>query len=94
MSQFEDSLPRFRHGKWRAVFDEQLRAGPLSIHTAEPLFTLPLGEHHVPWTVWLPKEAVWERFHTISYVAILKGEKLEVRRCIPMHGHFKAVSED
>ena len=84
MWTFDDHEPRFRHEKWRAVFDEQLKATPLTIQaTAEPLFSLPLGEHVERWTTWLDKGAVWDRFRTISYVARLEGEELAVRAANP-----------
>ncbi|GAB7349518.1 hypothetical protein MBLNU459_g0223t2 [Dothideomycetes sp. NU459] len=72
----DDNAPRFRHEKWRQVFDEQLESNPLSIATsAEPLFSLPLGEHIERWEIWLTKEAVWDRFNTLSHVAMLEGEE-------------------
>ena len=75
----DDNQPRFRHEKWRAVFDEQLRSTPLTITAfANPLFSLPLGEHEEKWTVWLSKEAVWDRFNTLSQIAVLEGEEREV----------------
>ncbi|EON65043.1 hypothetical protein W97_04278 [Coniosporium apollinis CBS 100218] len=74
----DDNQPRFRHEKWRAVFDEQLRSTPLTITAfANPLFSLPLGEHEEKWTVWLSKEAVWDRFNTLSQIAVLEGEERE-----------------
>ena len=75
----DDSDPRFRHSKWQEVFDEQLKSTPLTIQAAEPLFSLPLGEHVVKWTNWLSEEAIWDRYHTISHTAVLKGQQLEVR---------------
>ncbi|KAJ9645090.1 hypothetical protein H2199_003094 [Coniosporium tulheliwenetii] len=74
----DDNQPRFRHEKWRAVFDDQLRSTPLTITAfANPLFSLPLGEHEEKWTVWLSKEAVWDRFNTLSQIAVLEGEERE-----------------
>ena len=85
MWTFDDQQPRFRHEKWRAVFDEQLKTTPFTIQTANPLFSLPPGEHVERWTIWLSKEAVWERYRTISYIARLEGQELEVGRanCLP-----------
>lgn len=75
----DDDQPRFRHEKWRSVFDEQLQSNPISITTtANPLFALPLGEHVHEWQIWLSKEAVWDRFNTLSQIAILEGEEREV----------------
>lgn len=59
--------PRFRHNKWPLVFD--LQAG-----FENPLFSTPIGEEKVPWTVWLEKDAVWNRVHTLSHVYTLEGE--------------------
>ncbi|KAK6433007.1 hypothetical protein LTR95_010815 [Oleoguttula sp. CCFEE 5521] len=74
---FEDNEPRFRHEKWRTVFDEQIKSTPLSLlFAADPLFALPLGEEREEWVVWLLKEKVWERFATLSQIAGLEGEEL------------------
>ncbi|KAF1355379.1 S-adenosyl-L-methionine-dependent methyltransferase [Delphinella strobiligena] len=74
----DDDQPRFRHEKWRSVFDEQIQSNPISITTtANPLFALPLGEHVHEWQIWLSKEAVWDRFNTLSQIAILEGEERE-----------------
>ena len=79
MWTFDDQEPRFRHEKWRAVFDGQLKSTPFTLQSAaEPIFSLPLGEHIEKWTNWLSKDVVWERFRTISYIARLEGKELEV----------------
>ncbi|KAI9818182.1 MAG: hypothetical protein M1827_000807 [Pycnora praestabilis] len=78
---FDDAHPRFRHEKWRGVFEAQLKTTPLTIQTADPQFSLPLGEDSVKFTVWLSREAVWERYSTLSQIAVLEGEERErVRR--------------
>ncbi|ETI26992.1 hypothetical protein G647_10091 [Cladophialophora carrionii CBS 160.54] len=78
---FADDSPRFRHEKWRQVFDDQNASNPLSLHFADPLFGLPLGEGSVEFTTWLPKEDIWGRLRTLSQLAVLEGEELEkVRR--------------
>ncbi|KAF1984648.1 methyltransferase [Aulographum hederae CBS 113979] len=74
---FDDGQMRYRHGRWREVFDRQLKATPLTISAANPLFSLPLGEDQQDWTVWLTKEALWQRYRTLSQIAILEGEELE-----------------
>lgn len=74
----DDSTPRYRHEEWAAVFDGRLRSTPFTVLGADPLFSLPLGEGIVKWTVWLSKNDLWDRFHTISHIANLKGEQLEV----------------
>ena len=74
----DDNNPRFRHAKWREVFDEQLKSSPATIQTADPLFSLPLGEDVVKWANWLSKEAIWDRFRTVSHNAVLTGQRLEV----------------
>ena len=82
MWTFDDHEPRFRHEKWRDVFDEQLKTTPLTIQAADPIFSLPLGEHIDKWTVWLSKPDVWERYHTISYISRLQGKELEASRTL------------
>ncbi len=78
---FEDGSTRFRHEKWRQVFDEQNASNPLTLHFANPLFGLPLGEDSVEFTSWLGKEDLWARLRTLSQLAVLEGEELEkVRR--------------
>lgn len=44
----------------------------------DPLFSMPLGVNEEPWTVWLTREKVWERYRTLGQVAILEGEELAV----------------
>ncbi|KAG9940990.1 putative 2-heptaprenyl-1,4-naphthoquinone methyltransferase, partial [Aureobasidium melanogenum] len=73
---FDDNQPRFRHEKWRSVFDSQLSSNPLSItSSAEPLFALPLAENTEKWSVWLSEEALWDRLSTLSQIAVLEGEE-------------------
>jgi len=74
---FDDDSPRFRHEKWRQVFDEQNASNPLTLHFADPLFGLPIGEDSVEFTSWLSKEDIWSRLRTLSQFAILEGEELE-----------------
>lgn len=83
---FEDNEPRFRHEKWREVFDKQLKSTPLTlIVAADPLFSLPLGEYEEKFETWLTKERVWDRYSTLSQIAMLDGEKLEVSVLV-VHG--------
>ena len=82
MWSFEDQHPRFRHETWKEVFDKQLSTTPFTIQFADPLFSLPLGEDSVKFTYWLTREAVWERFHSISYIAVLEGQVLAVSRVL------------
>ncbi|KAI4799591.1 putative 2-heptaprenyl-1,4-naphthoquinone methyltransferase [Aureobasidium sp. EXF-8846] len=73
---FDDNQPRFRHEKWRSVFDSQLSSNPFTLTTsAEPLFSLPLAENVEKWSVWLTEEALWDRFSTLSQIAVLGGEE-------------------
>jgi hypothetical protein len=77
-----DHEPRFRHDAWRKVFENQVSSTPVTaalVGSSNSLFSLPLGEDNVKWTVWLDKEALWKRLRTLSHVAVLEGEKLEVR---------------
>lgn len=59
--------PRFRHNNWPRVFDRQAEV-------AKPLFSTPIGEEKLPWTVWLEKTAVWNRINTLSHVFALESE--------------------
>lgn len=72
---------RFRHEQWREIFDKQLETNPFSIQSADPLFTLPLGEESFLWTHWLSPDALWERYHTLSQFAVLEGQDLAVTPC-------------
>jgi hypothetical protein len=45
-----------------------------------PKFSLPLGEDSIRWTVWLTEDALWDRFATLSQVAVLQGEEKEAAR--------------
>lgn len=76
----EDGQPRFRHMKWKDVFENQTETTPLQtlVDTFTknfPSFSLPLGEETVAWTTWLSDEAVWARFSTLSHIANLSKEK-------------------
>lgn len=52
----DDNVPRFRHGKWRNVFDEK----------EQTYFETPINEEHEPQTHWSTPEAIWERLKTYS----------------------------
>ena len=60
------------------MFDEGLKNTRLTTSVADPLFSLPLSEEIFRWTAWLPKDALWERYHTLSQIAVLEGEDLKV----------------
>lgn len=80
MYSYDDDHPRFRHEKWKAVFDEQDKSTPFTIQAADPKFSLPLGEGTVEFSKWLTKEAVWDRFYTHSAIAMLNDQELKVSR--------------
>ncbi|PSN65577.1 methyltransferase [Corynespora cassiicola Philippines] len=78
-----DHEPRFRHDQWRNVFENQVSSTPITAAIAggtNSLFSLPLGEEKVKWSVWLEKEALWSRLRTLGHVAVLEGEQLEATR--------------
>ena len=79
MWSFDDTQPRFRHEKWREVFDSQLSSTPFSIQSADPMFSLPLGENSEKFTYWLTPEAVWDRFRSLSQISVLTGQELAVQ---------------
>ena len=60
-----DGNPRFRDQKWKEAFNGQ------------DLFSLPLGEQTIKWTVWLSDDALWSRINTLSQVAVLEGQERE-----------------
>lgn len=66
----DDNQPRFRHSAWRKVLEDKEQK-PI-------LFSQPLQEISVPFTKFLSPSAVWDRFHTLSQIAILQGKELEV----------------
>lgn len=72
----DDGHKRFRHMQWKQVFDEQGGSNPISIHTADPLFSLPVGEDTVAFENWLPKDLVWKRYQTLSQIANLEPDEL------------------
>jgi hypothetical protein len=39
---------------------------------------LPLAEYEEPFEVRLPKKKLWERYNTLSHIAVLEGEEREV----------------
>ncbi|KAJ9314225.1 hypothetical protein DTO271D3_5454 [Paecilomyces variotii] len=65
----DDNQPRFRHSAWRKVLEDKEQK-PI-------LFSQPLQEISVPFTKFLSPSAVWDRFHTLSQIAILQGKELE-----------------
>lgn len=75
---FDDSQPRFRHEKWRQVFEKQLASTPFTIQSADPLFSLPLGVASEQFTYWLSPEAIWDRYHSLSQISVLQDEELTV----------------
>lgn len=74
----DDEHPRFRHEKWRQVFEKQVSSNPFTIQAANPLFSLPLGEGSIEFTDWLRPEAVWDRFRSLSQIVVLEGDELAV----------------
>ena len=74
---FDDQSPRFRHEKWKKVFEDQNQTSLLSMTTSETLFGLPLGEIKVPFETWSSKDEIWKRYRTLSQIAVLEGEELE-----------------
>ncbi|KAK3680547.1 hypothetical protein LTR37_021173 [Vermiconidia calcicola] len=76
---FGDEQPRYRHMKWRDVFEKQVKSTPMKLLTAgeDQLFSLPLAEDEEKFEVRLSKEKLWERYNTLSHIAVLDGEKRE-----------------
>lgn len=69
------------------MFEEQSKSDPLSLHFADPMFSLPLGDDSFPFETWLSREDTWSRYRTLSQIAVLDGEELDrVRK-----EFFKAV---
>lgn len=91
----DDGESRFRHQKWKDVFEARQDTPPLQtvVDTFThrlPRFSLPLGEETVNWTVWLTEEGIWERYLTLSQIAVLKGmEREKVKREV-----FEALKGD
>ncbi|KKY29008.1 putative 2-heptaprenyl-naphthoquinone [Phaeomoniella chlamydospora] len=76
--EFDDGAARFRHEKWKKVFDDQLESTPWRvIKTADPMFSLPIGEERFPFETWLSKEDIWNRYYTLSQIAVLEGAELD-----------------
>lgn len=91
----KDGHPRFRDLEWQKVFDNQAEKSPLhalkdTFTHNTPDFSLPLGYEDVEWVVYLKDEALWERVHSLSQIANLRGGKLhEVKSAV-----FEALKED
>jgi len=61
------------------VFDKQTKSTPLSlIIPSDQLFSLPLAETREAFEVRLSKEKLWERYNTLSQIAMLEGEERKV----------------
>ena len=51
----------------------------MALFTAgDQFFSLPLAEEQEKFEVWMPKEKIWDRFNTLSHIAVLEGEEREV----------------
>lgn len=87
---FQDDTPRFRENKWKQVFDEQNRSNPLSLHFANPIFGLPIGEETLEYVHHLTVDEIWSRLRTLSQFAILEGEELEKVKSV----FFDAVKDE
>jgi hypothetical protein len=73
----DDNQPRFRHQKWKDVFDEQNRSNPLTLHFADPLFSLPVGDLLLEYETRLSRDDVWKRLRTLSQIAVMEGDQLQ-----------------
>ena len=69
---------RVRHEQWRVVFEKQLESTPFTIQAADPLFSLPLGEEAEKFEQYLDRDAVWNRYRTLSQFSVMEGDQLEV----------------
>ena len=78
MWSFGNENPRLRHDQWKQVFDKQLESDPLSIHAADPRFSLPIGEDSYKWTHWLTEDEIVNRYCTLSHIAVLEGDAMAV----------------
>jgi len=82
----EDGHPRFRHFEWKRVFERQQEIAPPQILKGTltqnlPLFSSPIGEDSIKWTIWLTDNAIWERYSTLSQIAVLEEpKKTQVRK--------------
>ncbi|KAG0651131.1 putative methyltransferase [Hyphodiscus hymeniophilus] len=91
----EDGHPRFRHMEWKQIFEQQQDSTPMqtlvdTVTHKLPMFSLPLGEDTIKWTVYLSDEGVWLRYTTLSQIANLSEvRKEEVRKTV-----FEALSGD
>ncbi len=82
IASLEDGHPRFRHMKWKEVFENQQDTTPLqtvkdTLTQNFPKFSLPIGEEDVMWTVYLSDDAIWSRYSTLSQIANLNDEERE-----------------
>jgi hypothetical protein len=95
IASLDDGHPRFRHMTWKQVFEEHQNSALLQVLNDTltghmPMFSLPLGEENVKWTVWLTDTAVWSRYATLSMIANLgEDRKEEIRKEV-----FDALKDD
>lgn len=59
------------------TYTSPLQAIKDTINQDFPDFSLPLGEESETWTIWLSEEKLWERFSTLSQIAVLQGGELK-----------------
>lgn len=70
----DDNVPRFRHGKWKEVFDEK----------EQTYFETPIHEEREPTTTWISVEAVWARLNTYSIFSTADKDVLKVCLLLPL----------
>ncbi|QKX63968.1 uncharacterized protein TRUGW13939_11141 [Talaromyces rugulosus] len=68
--QHDDNVPRFRHGKWKAIFNAP----------GQTFFEQPVEEKDVPFTYYADVDALWGRLRTYSQFTNLEGEELQALR--------------
>ena len=66
----DDGQARFRDYRWKDVFDREKPAQ----------YTPHVLQDKTSWTVRLGIEALWERMHTLSQIAMLKGMERDTFR--------------
>lgn len=76
--------------KWKNVFENQGNAeASHGLVAPSAMFSLPIKEEKVEWTVWLTEEKLWDRYSTMSQIVNLEEqdrEKIRLQVTEALHG--------
>ena len=76
LNDVEDA--RAGHKKWQDLFERPSKAPGYPKGAAQSLFSVPVENSMILWTVWMSKNDIWNRYKTLSQIASLDAKGQEV----------------